>query len=103
MMISTAEVGRVVATYRQGIVAPVASSDGRAAPAATAPGADPVDLAGTQIVTGLLDALHRLPEVRADAVQRAAARAASGVQPSGRDVARQMLARAVGDRLGAGS
>ncbi len=99
-MISIREVGNVIATYRQGQVAPAGGGEA-SRPAAAAQ--DGVDLPGTQVVAGMLSALRALPDVRGAVVQRASARLRAGLQPPARDVARQMLSRSVGDHLGAGN
>ena len=101
-MISIREVGNVIATYRQGQVAPAGGGEA-SRPAAGAAAQDGVDLPGTQVVAGMLSALRALPDVRGAVVQRASARLRAGLQPPARDVARQMLSRSVGDHLGAGN
>ena len=103
-MISTREVGNVIATTRLGQVAPVGGAEaGRPVAGAAAPAQDGVELPGTQVVAGMLSALRALPDVRGPTVARVGARLRAGVQPPARDVARQMLSRSVGDHMGAGN
>lgn len=99
-MISSREVGSVVATRLGRVPSAAGRADPQAAPATQA--GDGVTLSsGVQIASAMLTALNGLPDTRPEVVARIQARVRSGVQPSGQQVARQMLSRAIGDRLGA--
>jgi flagellar biosynthesis anti-sigma factor FlgM len=102
-MISGAELTSVLQTYLQRAAQARRSEGAPAAQDRSGSGADGVVFSPHSAAVGrLLAALHELPDVRQDRVAAVRARLESGTSPSPAEVARQILARALGDRLAGG-
>ena len=99
-MVSSREVGSVAAAAQvSGVRAATEPPSTAARPAEQGATGDPVAVSGgSQAVARWLDAIHRMPAVRADRVAQVRARAAAGQQPTPGEVAGQILRRAWTDR-----